>query len=237
MKFASQIITKASGSVGGLTASHNRGGMYMRARATPVNPNTTNQLQVRAAMTDLVNRWTSTLTNNQRAAWSLWADNTPFTDALGQPLTLTGQQAYIGANTARLQSDTKLSSTLGRVDAAPTIFNRGDFTTPTVAYDIVAGGQITFTAADAWVSENDAAMLVFMGRPQNASRNFFKGPFRLWAVIEGDATTPPTSPVTTSTTPNGYGIAAGEAVWTKVVVVREDGRYSSPRIVGPAIVT
>ena len=35
------IVGPLSGSFGGLTASHNRGGQYLRQRSTPTNPNST----------------------------------------------------------------------------------------------------------------------------------------------------------------------------------------------------
>ena len=48
MKFTSQVYTQASGSVGGLTYSHNRSGMYTRARSTPTDPASTLQLERRS---------------------------------------------------------------------------------------------------------------------------------------------------------------------------------------------
>ncbi|KKM06452.1 hypothetical protein LCGC14_1743870, partial [marine sediment metagenome] len=47
MLFKSGLITQGSGSIGGLTASHNRGGMYFRARTIPTNPATSFQTVVR----------------------------------------------------------------------------------------------------------------------------------------------------------------------------------------------
>jgi len=43
MKFKSPILSQASGSIAGITFSHNRGGMYVRARAVPTNPGSPQQ--------------------------------------------------------------------------------------------------------------------------------------------------------------------------------------------------
>jgi len=215
--------------------------MYMRARSIPVNPNTGPQLQVRSALTELVMRWIDTLTAAQRAAWNLWAVNTPFTNPLGDSFNISGQNAYIGANTARRQSDAKLGSTLGFVDDAPTVYDRGDFTTPTFAADVVTGLTITFTNTDTWATEDGASMLVFQGQPKNPTRNFFKGPYRLLANIDGDSGGAPASPLVIGpaliTALAGFPVSEGNANWLRFVVVRADGRYSSGRVVGPVIVT
>jgi len=219
-----------SGSIGGMTGSHNAGGLYLRARAIPVNPNTAFQIAVRAALTQMVTRWTSVLTAAQRAAWNLYGTNTPVVDTLGDSRTLSGQQWYNASQIPRGQAITKLSSTLTVIDDAPTVFNRGDFTTPTAATSGISGLQITFTNSDDWANEDDAAMLIFQGKPRNASRSFFKGPFRLVGVIEGDSGTPPTSPVTlapATLATLGYVTTAGQRCMVAVAVTRADGRIST----------
>lgn len=242
MIFASEHITAASGSVGGVTYSRARGGtLYRRARAIPVNPDTVNQVQVRSALTALVTSWIETLTSAQREAWDLYSDNVTVTNAIGSSSVLSGQNWYIGSNVPRLQSDAKLGSSLGRVDSAPAIFDRGEFTTPSPpAYDVVSGLTLSFTEADAWVSETNAALLVFQGRPRNPSRTFFGGPYRLIAVVAGDSTTPPTSPLVVSAfniANLGYPLTPGQLISTSVSVVRADGRASTRRRLEDTVVT
>lgn len=237
--FKSQMATSASGSIGGITYSRNRSGMYMRARAVPVQPNSAAQVAVRAALTDLVTAWAETLTAAQRAAWELYAQNVPVTNPLGDSVNNSGQNWYIGANTPRLQANSKLSKTFGRVDDGPTTFDRGTFTTPVPTWTETSGLSLAFTAADAWASEDDATMLLYMGAPQAASRNFFKGPWRLINTIDGDSGTPPTSPSVTSAallSTFGYTITQGQRVWLAVAVSRADGRLSTRRIIGPKTV-
>lgn len=241
MLFQSEVVTAASGSIGGVTYSHTRSGMYRRARAVPVNPNTGNQILIRDLMATYADRWTNVLTSAERAAWNLYAANVPVTNALGSPHLLSGQNWYIGNNVAKQQPVIKLGSGGAfQIDTAPIIFDRGSFTTPTFLVDAVTGLSTTFDNTDAWANENSSTMQIFMGKPQNASRQFFKGPFRLVAVIEGDAVTPPTSPQTTSLavlTAQGYVPSVGQAVWCCYTTSRADSRLSTKQMVGPIIVT
>lgn len=213
-------FTQISGSVGGWTGSHNRGGLYIRARTIPVNPNTALQQAVRNIVSQLSNLWVDTLTIAQRDAWKLYADNVQVQGPLGDAITLTGLNMYVRSNTARLQA------ALPRVDAAPTIFDVGDFTNPSFALDEPADEvDVTFINTDAWANEDDSSMLVYSSRPVSPSINFFKGPYRFAGKIDGDAITPPTSPAAIALP---QGVSAGQRVFLRVAVSRADGRYSNP---------
>ena len=104
MLFKSALITQASGSIGGMTASRNKGGAYFRARALPTNPNTPEQQAVRGYLGTLANLWTNVLTPANRVLWDFYAFNVPVINAVGDSIQLTGQQMYIRANVPRLQA-------------------------------------------------------------------------------------------------------------------------------------
>lgn len=242
MLFASEVLTQASGSIGGVTYSRNRSGLYRRARAVPVNPNSEFQVEVRSEFTNLVNRWTEVLTPAQRESWNLYGLNVPVTNPLGASITNSGQNWYIGANTIRGQILSKIGGTgfsAGPfVDAAPALFNRGEFTTPTFAIGEAGGVVVSFNDADEWRTEVDAFLLAFQGVPQNPSINFFNGPWRLIGALDG--LTPVVSPITITAAQvaaRGFPVQAGQAQWIAFAVTRADGRYSTRRIVGPNIVT
>lgn len=220
MKFKSQLVTQVSGSIGGTTFSHNRGGLYQRARAIPTDPATALQTTLRGIFTSLVNNWTDVLTPGQRDQWTVYATNTPVIDKLGDPITLTGQQMYIRSNTPRVQAAD------ASVQTGPVIFNLGDFTPPTFAATAAANTvDVTFTDTDAWANEDDSDMLVYISRPQNPSINFFKGPYQFAAKIEGDGITPPVTPAVIAAP---FPLAVGQRVFVKVSVTRVDGRLSTP---------
>jgi hypothetical protein len=99
-----------SGSINYRTASRNRNGQYLRARAIPVQPRTTAQLAVRGYLS--LNAQTfGSLTKVQQAAWATYADLHPRTDALGQSSPMTAAQAYGSVNNVlRLQGLTTVAT-------------------------------------------------------------------------------------------------------------------------------
>ncbi len=235
--FKSQLVTQISGSVGGTTYAHNAGGLYMRARSIPVDPNTGYQVQARNALTQLVNAWTSVLTPTQRAGWALYAQNVPVTNALGDARANSGQNWYIAANQPRLQADAKLATTLGRIDTAPVVFDRGLLTTPgSVLFDVSSNNlTFTFTNTDAWASAVGGALLVYQGRPVNGGRTYFRGPWRLIGKILG-AASPPTSPGTIATvTTNGFAFAVGQTCYVAFAATDSTGRLTTRQLINATI--
>ena len=92
MKIKSAIITQASGSVGGFTAAHNQGGLYLRARSIPVNPQTPAQNLVRSFFGGLATRWRQTLTEQQREFWTIYGTTVEYTNPLGDLIRLSGHR-------------------------------------------------------------------------------------------------------------------------------------------------
>ena len=219
MKFSGGIIGSAfSGSAGGITASRNRFGSYLRDRIVPVNPNTPAQQAVRGFMASLSNDWIDVLTQVQRDDWTTYADNVTLIDALGAPINVTGMNMYVRSNIPALQAG------LSRQDDAPSIFDLGAFTNPSLV--ATASGptlDVAFDNTDAWANEDGAAMIVYGSRPQNPTINFFKGPYRFADTILGNATTAPTSPAIIA---SPFAFDAAQKVFASVRVIRSDGRLS-----------
>lgn len=216
MLFTSQVIAGASGSVGGITASRNRYGQYMRVRAVPVNPNTAQQQDVRGAFLDATTRW-ALLTEAQRTAWSVYAQNTPVLNKLGASVVLSGNAMYVRCNAPRIQFG------LSPVDAGPTTFGMPTYTAE-VATLLAAGqvGSVTFDNADTWAITTGGALAVFLSRPFGPGINFFAGPYQLSTIVLGDTGTPPTSPA--AVTPLPFPITIGQKVGWRIRTTDADGR-------------
>lgn len=228
MKVRFSILADASGSLGGLVASHNRGGQYLRARVVPVNPSSGPQVEMRTIFGNLSTAW-QTLTTDQRDAWTTYAINVPVTDSMGDPLTLTGQQMYVRNNSARVQAG------LARVDDGPTVFSL-DSLSP-VQVDATAAADlytIGFNESDAWVTEDLAALLIYGSRELADTINFFKGPYRFQGIIDGDVATPPTTPDTSIN--SVFALTAGNAIYNRALSVRADGRISPVQFLGPNLI-
>jgi len=233
--FKSQVLTQASGSVGGLTYTRTSSGLVMRARANPVQPNTTNQAVVKAAMTAAVNYWTGVLTAAHRASWDLYASNVQLINRMGDPINVSGQNMYARTRIVGDQANTKLSAAYATPTTAPAVFNLGDYTSPyDWAYTIAAGISATLNETDEWAQEDGAYMLVFQGKPVNPSRNYFRGPWRLVGAIAGDSVSPPSDIAISNATliANGYAAQAGQASQIVTSVLRADGRLSTRRSTG-----
>lgn len=219
MKFKSQVLTQASGSIGGITYAHNKGGLYTRARSIPTDPATPRQVVIRNAVSQLVTRWSAVLTQVQRDAWDVYGVNVPVTDPLGDSITISGLSWYIKCNVLRQQAS------LSIVDAAPVIFTRESLSdlsfTATAATDLAS---ITFNNADGWANEVGGALLAYFSRPQSVGINFFKGPYRFAGKVVG-AVVPPASPASIALP---FPVAVGQKVFGRFVAVGSDARTSPP---------
>lgn len=113
MKFLSQLLSEARGSINGATFSRNSSGAYIRARVKPVNPNTPAQSQARALFATLSAGYKS-LTQADRLTWDAARPNFPQVDKLGQTIELTAQQLFMKFNRNLQASGGAL------IDVAPT---------------------------------------------------------------------------------------------------------------------
>ena len=217
MKFKSQTLTQASGSVGGLTFSHNQGGLYTRARSIPTNPATAFQVAVRNFVTQLANNWGSVLTAAQRTEWRIYNENVQFPDAFGDPRSIGAMPNYVRSNVARLQAG------LARVDTGPAIFNTGEFSPLTFTVDAATDDvDVAFDNTDDWASEVGSALLLYASAPQSPTIDFYKGPYRFAGLVAG-AAVPPTSPATILLP---FAVVAGQKIFFQARVTRADGRLS-----------
>lgn len=223
MKYKGTLTAAASGSIAGLTFSHNRGGQYIRARTIPTNPSSPFQQAVRDAAGVLTTRWGEQLTPTQRESWDNYALQVQIPDPLGEPRNIGGIAMYTRSNVSRIQAGLAIQ------DDAPVILNLGTFTKPTVSA-FTPGDQtleVAFNEGDSWVQEDGSALLLYGSRALSPAVNFFKGPFRLAAAILGSSSSPPTSPVVIT---NPFPFQAGSKTFLKSRVTRADGRLSSEGI-------
>jgi hypothetical protein len=175
MKF---LDVPRSGSYQGLTSSRNRFGQYVRARATPVNPNSVQQGIVRSRLTLNAAAWRS-LTANQRASWTSLGSQMVRTDALGQSYSLTGFQAYCSVN------NNNLACGVAVVSAAPVLATPPGLTTATVTLTSAAFSiAYTTTPLAAGVK-----LMAFASPQRNAGRSF-ESDYRLIAVSTAAAASP-----------------------------------------------
>lgn len=228
MKFTSPLLSQASGSLAGLTFSHTRGSKYVKSRTTPTNPNSQRQGIVRVAMGVLAPYWGQELTQAQRDAWRLYAANVPSSNALGETIHLTGQQHFMRVNIVLIQIGEPILKT------APTIFDLGTFTAPTIASLVDAADEINiaFSDLDDWADADDGFMIVFGGRPTSTGEQFYRGPWRFAGAIPGE----PGGVASPYTLTSAWPLTTAQIMWVKIRVMQTDGRLSPPLTLGPGTI-
>ncbi len=178
MQFKSALVTDASGSIGGMTASRNRSGLYLRSRVVPVDPATSRQQTMRSIMASLVSEWID-ITEPERQAWRDYAANVEHTPRFCGPIFLTGQNQFVRTNAVRHQNG------FSTLIIAPTIFDTGQpLTQPTVVEITQVSPPNTYTVTVPFVAPADAAgqATMYMSRPFSPSRTYFRGPYQLMEV-------------------------------------------------------
>lgn len=131
-------IGQASGSLGGMVASHNRYGTYMRRRAHPIISQSEEAVAAKARLSALSKEWANVALAS-REAWATWAANTPIIDRLGQQQVLAGNAAYNLVN-GRRAAIGAASLAVPPVDPAP-----AGLTSAALTADIGAGDfQVVF---------------------------------------------------------------------------------------------
>lgn len=228
MLFKPLLGTALSGALGGIVASHNRGGAYFRANTIGTDPGTPQQIIVRTLLTNLALAWQTEVSASFREGWETYAANVPVTNRIGEQIFLTGQQMYIRNNTAREQAG------LLRVNKPPIVFSLALLSPVTVG----AGGgtqilTITFDNSNEWANFAAGALLVWGSRQQPVTVNFFKGPYRFAGSILGDPV-PPTSPDVTILNP--FQMDEGNRVFLRFVAVQADGRISATQVLGQNLI-
>lgn len=223
MQYLSELTTQASGSAGGVTASHNQHTRYIRARKVPVDPATTRQRVVRSHFRTASFLWLNTLSPADRASWDVYAANVMLPNALGEPVHMTGRHHFFRTILAKYMA----TQPLDVVRAAPTVFNLGANTPPTfTAEPAVNRIRCYFDETDAWRNEGQGFLLIYFAPQQTASVNFFKGPFYFEASLEGSTLFPPQSGVVIRLL--GF-VSPGTRFFFRTITIRADGRVTHPK--------
>ncbi len=213
-------IVQMSGSIAGDVHARNRFGNYIRPRTKPVNPNSTRQVIMRSFLTFFAEAWREVLTAGQRIEWETYAAAVAWTNRLGETVHLTGFNMFMRSNT--------IIGDIGgtEVDDGPANLNLPAQDGTIIITASVAAQQFSIAFDDGmdWAGEDDAYLYVLHGRPQNATRNFFKGPWRGKTFLTGNTAVPLVSPLVNTAL---FTLVLGQRADLKFRIVRADGRVSN----------
>lgn len=169
------IVGAASGALGNIVLSHNRGGAYARVRTVPtkvVNAYTTG---IRDDLTAASREW-GALTAAQQAAWNTFAQANQVTDRLGEKITLFGNAMYSKLNIRLKQAgDTEIS--LPPTDVAPSAL------TALSAAISAGGGTFVLTTAVTPLAADDR-LWIRAACLKNAGQNYFQNLLKLVKISD-----------------------------------------------------
>lgn len=233
--------SQLSGSVGGVTYSHNRYGAYKRARSLPVNPDTGNQQAIRAALAAVSTAWRS-LTGAQRAGWNQYAETLSRLNALGDPITLSGQAAFVSNLSSYVYTGGSLTgNALNRPDAdgdAPALdlafAKAGEFivlgatgSTGTPAENTLLVDWSNIPNFDDGASP---AAFIQMSQPFDPGRLFFKGPYVQRTLYNNEVATGEPTGVKNYPVVSG-NVPTSTRMWVRIRAMDTPRRWSPPGIV------
>lgn len=202
------IVVDGRGKLGGHVLSKNRGGAYARTKVTPVNPDTTDQTQVRADFTSLSQAWRA-LTEAQRTAWNAAVDNFTSTDVFGDIKRPSGFNLYkkLNGNLDAIAEARITTPPLPGTAVGPeTIALISDVSDGTVTLSWT-GGNVP--AGTTWIVEATAQV--------SAGKSFVKNLFRA-INLHAAATASPQLEFATYTAKFG-GLSAGTKIFVRVTPV------------------
>lgn len=219
----SSVIASASGSVGGTVYSRNRGGMYIRNRSVPVNPNTEDQIRARQDLGQSSTAWRA-LTQAVRDTWVDYAAATPWFNKLGDAIVLTGQQAFCGCSALAKLLGLSVPAT------APAVPGRSGINVTAVTLSVAGDAEVVYSGTNNWTA-NGGGLALFLGRPVSAGVASYKGPWTYQGPVLG-AAVPPASPQVVPCS----GLIEGQVRFVRVRGFDSTGRWSSDVIFGPITV-
>lgn len=220
MKF---LGNPSSGSTANLTYSHNRSGQYTRNRRMPVQPVGNGRRGIIKAAFSAASSGYGALTAAVQAAWAAYADNYPYTDALGQSFKLTAAQMYVAIGTQCINCGLALPT-------VPPISN-AVFAAGFSAFTAVHAGAITLTPTGTGGATD--FLLIAMSAPQSGGTGYCK----TFCQIDKIAGNVVAATVLTALYTAQFGaVAAGQRLFYRLTPVNQYGVAGTPNI-GFIIVT
>jgi hypothetical protein len=200
-----------------MTFANSKSGLYARGRGQPINRNSPAQQAVRTNFGNWANVYSTQLTTAQRAGWDTYAKNVKKLNPLGDSVQIPAISWFIGLNTFREQNG------LSPIYDAPTTFNIGSYGAPALNVVRVSGPptslqvELTAVSGDTWLTSPDAGLGLYLGRPQNQAKSFFKGPYHYAGTLAGGG-------ATTLTVPSPFSLPPNSRIPYRVNVSQADGR-------------
>jgi len=170
------LISDARGKQGGLVFSRNAAGHYVRAKVSPVQPRSFDQIAIRAAVTYCSQYWRDTMLPAARALWETYAKATPISDKFGAKFLMSGIAAFLRFNVFIKREGGPI------LVAAPSTGGEAAMQSLTLTATVANGVRITAISPALLVG--DFGYIGICTAPVSQARNYFSGPFRRQGYID-----------------------------------------------------
>jgi len=205
------VVVAGRGKIGGHVASQNRSGAYFRTKVTPVNPQSSAQVNVRSRLSGNSSGWRG-LTEDQRLAWNNAVSDYKRTDIFGDIQSPSGFNLYVKLN-SNLANIGIASIITPPLPVAVSTFDTGTLTgasgTPALSLAVTPSTQPTAET-----------IIVFATPALSAGKSFVKSEFRQIGTFTA-ATTGAYNLLSMWNAKFGSMGAVGTKIFVKVVHVNE----------------
>lgn len=173
---------EARGSVGGMTASRNTMGQYLRSKASPVQPRSTAQQTQRYLFQRMVRAFQN-LTAARIQMWVDFAAAWPVTDGFGDSIHLTGQNWFVAFSTRLERASVSLNY-------EPPLNPNPSYTpTYTLYQNTTDDGDIKIGQINPTLSGDNRLWVFYTGNHPLSSR-FAKKDMRLRTMLDSTVSNP-----------------------------------------------
>jgi len=173
----SHLFSMMVNSIGGVTYFRTRYCQIVaRNRTIPADPNTPAQQTIRTTFGTAAAQW-ALISEDDRAAWKDFADQTPWLNKLGQVIHLTAQSMYIAIRTANTQcTPTAPPATWNRPPKVPGLLPQPHIDTTDCPFPppTNVGQKVEITNQSATQSMKFS---IYFAGPFNPSVHYYKGPY------------------------------------------------------------
>lgn len=166
------LIAEARGAMGGIVASRNRAGAFLRNRTKPVDPGSAKQNIQRSNMTNGVAQWRD-LSAAARDLWNAKALVTSFTNRIGESFHPTGMNIFMKSAQLLLAGQLTAITT-------PPVLPVVDDTGITCTYTLDPGLEMNAEQAALPIG---SSVLVWYQYNMTNSTYYYKGPYANTAIL------------------------------------------------------
>jgi len=177
----SALVSDMRNKLNGSVFSKNRAGSYLRNKVTPVNPQSTAQVNVRNRFTVLSQNWRG-LTDAQRLSWAAAVDSYKRTDIFGDLKTPSPLNLYM-----RINGNLQIVD-VTPIDTAPVAGDTPQLT-GLQASGIISASEIQIDTNEGAVPAN-TAYVVDATPPVSAGVSFVKSQFRTIQILDAGTAMP-----------------------------------------------